>query len=913
MRKNAILIVFLLMVQLLSPLAVMADSNEKEESAVNKTEGEVSLDEEVNKEEVELDESQSIAGEEELEDQSQDPTLEEDVQKEEVPLSEEDVQKVEDKNTDEEKLHDLEEDKEPLDETNKESEEQITEDEASVIQENQKDETEKVETTKQARIFVSQIIEEESTSLLGHLHSGAEIYKTLEGRESFSSDDFLNAVYYIKKQANVNGQKYYLISTEPSSTQGTIGWVMEEDLSTHTHKGVDTKRKDLIVKGTGSAYSKAWGGNKDVVFGDLSVLKGNVFKVNKTETVGNNTWYRGVLNGKEVFIHSSYLTTKEESSTSRLGHVKSGSTIFQTIGETATSFSSDDYLNSVYYIKRQALVEGQLYYLISTEPSSSKGVVGWLRAEDMQTHTHKGVDTKSKTFYVKGTGTAYAKAWGGPNDEVYHDLSGLKGNILKVNKTETVGKNTWYRGDLNGKEVFIHSSYLTTKEETSTSRLGHIKSGSTIYETIGDTTTGFSSDDYLNAVYYIKRQAQVGDQLYYLISNEPSSSKGVLGWLKAEDLNTHTHQGVDSKSKSFYVKGTGTAYSKAWGGSKDVIYQDLSELKGNVLTVNKTEKVGNNIWYRGELDGKEVFIHEAYLNQEKKTTYNLSLSEALKMQMSAAPQTDKEYDTYVSSNYIDGSNKVTADVLNVRGGPSTNYWVVGQLKKGEKVTILNSQGGWYKIEFTKSRQWVNPNENDVLYYLNPKNFLDDEKQRLQFVDLAQSIEATDNELYRVFNSHLSGRGILNGQAQAFIDAGKAYGINEIYLVAHTILETGNGNSTLAKGVEYRGVKVYNMYGIGAVDACPISCGAKRAYEEGWTTPYKAIVGGARFAAQDYIFAGQNTLYDIRWNPAAMSILGNANHQYATDIGWAYKQVNTMYNLYQQLSSYTLKYDIPEYK
>ncbi|MFE5437451.1 hypothetical protein ACFQ8M_29850, partial [Bacillus cereus] len=39
----------------------------------------------------------------------------------------------------------------------------------------------------------------------------------------------------------------------------------------------------------------------------------------------------------------------------------------------------------------------------------------------------------------------------------------------------------------------------------------------------------------------------------------------------------------------------------------------------------------------------------------------------------------------------------------------------------------------------------------------------------------------------------------------------------------------------------------------------------------------------------------------------------ATHQYATDIGWAYKQVNRMYSLYSLLDGYTLYFDVPEYR
>ena len=70
--------------------------------------------------------------------------------------------------------------------------------------------------------------------------------------------------------------------------------------------------------------------------------------------------------------------------------------------------------------------------------------------------------------------------------------------------------------------------------------------------------------------------------------------------------------------------------------------------------------------------------------------------------------------------------------------------------------------------------------------------------------------------------------------------------------------------------------------------------------------------GARFIGNNYIKAGQNTLYTMRWNPAGMVNFGKATHQYATDIGWAYKQVGTMYNLYNDIGITTYFFDIPIY-
>ncbi|MFD1172404.1 peptidoglycan recognition protein family protein [Oceanobacillus picturae] len=470
-----------------------------------------------------------------------------------------------------------------------------------------------------------------NTSKLAHFKSEAvRIYKNPANLHSYvkAGSNLTHSVYYIKAQANLNRVNYYLISKNPSSTTGVVGWVKAADLSTTSHVGLDKEAKTFYVKGTGSAYGKAWGGSKDVVYGDLTSYAGKAFKVHLTEKVGNDHWYRGTLDGKTVWIHPNNLVNKEVSRTSRLGHLKSATVkIYQKIGDASTGTpAGSTYTNAVYYIKKQAKYGEETYYLISKNPSSTTGVVGWVKAADLSTTSHVGLDKKAKTFYVKGTGSAYSKAWGGSKDVVYRNLSQYSGEPFKVHLTEKVGSDHWYRGTLSGKTVWIHPNNLVNKEESRTSRLGHLKSATVkIYQEIGDASTGTpAGSTYTNAVYYIKKQARYGDETYYLISKNPSSTTGVVGWVKAADLSTTSHVGLDKEAKTFYVKGTGSAYGKAWGGSKDVVYGDLTSYAGKAFKVHLTEKVGNDHWYRGTLDGKTVWIHPNNLvNKEESRTSRL--------------------------------------------------------------------------------------------------------------------------------------------------------------------------------------------------------------------------------------------------------------------------------------------------
>ena len=167
------------------------------------------------------------------------------------------------------------------------------------------------------------------------------------------------------------------------------------------------------------------------------------------------------------------------------------------------------------------------------------------------------------------------------------------------------------------------------------------------------------------------------------------------------------------------------------------------------------------------------------------------------------------------------------------------------------------------------------------------------------------------QLNAYISSTASGRaGMLAGKGQAFIDAARRYGVNEVYLLSHAILESGWGTSTLAKGYAYDGKTLvagkvwpkgtyYNFYGIGAYDSSPLSGGRALSIKNGWDSPEKAIDGAARWIATNYLnnAFGQNTLYKMRWNYMEYARYGSVGHQYATDRDWAIKIATQMDAIY----------------
>ncbi|MCR3759863.1 glucosaminidase domain-containing protein [Clostridium felsineum] len=235
---------------------------------------------------------------------------------------------------------------------------------------------------------------------------------------------------------------------------------------------------------------------------------------------------------------------------------------------------------------------------------------------------------------------------------------------------------------------------------------------------------------------------------------------------------------------------------------------------------------------------------------------------------------------------------VGVDASNTKYNISLSQMVDKQMQNGEPVT-------------ESGNSWVSADRSTVQYYANPNNFFDS-YGIYQFLILNYQSGISVDEV----NNMLVGKGVLQGHGAAFLQAAQQNNISVFYLVSHALLETGNGTSTLATGMNVNGTVVYNMFGINAFDSNPNYYGSQFAYKQGWTTVDKAILGGTSWISSSYInnsTYGQNTLYKMRWNPA-----NPGTHQYATDVKWAYNQIYNIKKLIDFCTNPILKFDIPTF-
>ena len=180
------------------------------------------------------------------------------------------------------------------------------------------------------------------------------------------------------------------------------------------------------------------------------------------------------------------------------------------------------------------------------------------------------------------------------------------------------------------------------------------------------------------------------------------------------------------------------------------------------------------------------------------------------------------------------------------------------LDKAAKKQIHNYTS--QQVSNKNNDSWRDASDAEIKTAMDSSEFIDNDKQKYQFLDLSKYQGIDKNRIKRI----LFDRPVLLEHTDDFLNAAKAKHVNEVYLISHALLETGSAKSELSKGVEIYGKKYYNFYGVGALDSDPVKTGAEYAKKHGWDTPQKAIYGGADFIHKHFLsHEDQDTLYSMR--------------------------------------------------
>lgn len=207
------------------------------------------------------------------------------------------------------------------------------------------------------------------------------------------------------------------------------------------------------------------------------------------------------------------------------------------------------------------------------------------------------------------------------------------------------------------------------------------------------------------------------------------------------------------------------------------------------------------------------------------------------------------------------------------------------------------------------KTWVQASEPIVMFYLDPRNFLS-ETSVFQFEQLTyNSAYHTESGVEKILSgTFMSKKKLEDGSgggityAKAFMKIGKALKVSPYFLASRIRQEQGvNGTSKLISGT-YPGFEgYYNYFNISAtgIGEEVIISGLTEAKNEGWTTRYAALYGGARKTAENYISKGQDTFYLQKFDVDA-SYHGLYWHQYMQNLLAADNEASNIRNSYNSM-------------
>ncbi len=229
---------------------------------------------------------------------------------------------------------------------------------------------------------------------------------------------------------------------------------------------------------------------------------------------------------------------------------------------------------------------------------------------------------------------------------------------------------------------------------------------------------------------------------------------------------------------------------------------------------------------------------------------------------------------------------------------------------------------WSKDKYVvkDGTNWYSADSQVIAYYMDPRNFLNS-TDIFQFEALAYDSSQTASVVQSILNNtFMSGnysvydsttkKTVKGSYKDAFMDAGKAAKANPYFLATRVKQEVGANGSNATSGT-YKGYEgIYNFYNIGAFDGTnAVAKGLQWAkggasgsttYGRPWTTPYKSIVGGAQYIANNYINQGQNTLYFQKFNVKPNDPADLYLHQYMTNVQAPYSEGRTTRTAYNAM-------------
>lgn len=484
-----------------------------------------------------------------------------------------------------------------------------------------------------------------------------------------------------------------------------------------------------VRSGAGTSYSKVTTVTQSTVLTSLGTAKDS----------SGTTWYKVKVNGSTGYIISTFVKASTTSSADSTLTV-TGTTVYVRKG-AGTSY---DYITTVkkgasYTVLGSAKdSSGKTWYKISINNTTGYIISTYVKVSETTATTTTQAPTSGSTTTTaaaqkqlkvtgdivnvrKGAGTSYGKVTTVKEGAVYKIQGSAKGSDGK----------TWYKISVNGTVGYIVSTYVkvsdvtttttttksTTKTTTTTKSTQNpieITTSKSTAATTASTTTAYTGTTLApnisvtiaaNGVemrsgagefYSLMTTLKEGNSVVILSNRIDSQGElwyrvmyaSVSGYIKAEDLSGASSNTTTTTTTTTAASAATTVPSR--GTTSRRTTTSTSTTTSRTTTSTKTSQSFS--------DGIQILVPTT-------TTSRTTASQTVALptgDISESTTTNNSVDTRVVKH---GTVKCDT-TLNVRSNASTDAKVLGTVRNGTQVVIIETLSGWYKIEYNNGYGYV---------------------------------------------------------------------------------------------------------------------------------------------------------------------------------------------------------------
>ena len=499
-----------------------------------------------------------------------------------------------------------------------------------------------------------------------------------------------------------------------------------------------------------------------------------------------------------------------------------------------------------------AWVDGGRYY-VGTDGA-------WVKGAQHTTTVKSGWVKEGYTWYYYKNGSVVRNAWAG------NYWLGADGRMAT---------NSWV--DNNRYYVGTDGAWVKGAQNTTTVKSGWVKEGNAwyYYKNGSVVRNAWVGNYWLGADGRMATNSWVDNNRYYV------GTDGV--WIK----NYSNKSGWQKESGSWYYYKNGSVVRNAWAGNYWLGAD--GRMATNSWVDNNRYYVGNNgAWVKGEdrtASKSENATNTSYSGYYKVTSLYIPVYDANGRILSHVSK-----DTILfRDNRATVNGRIPVQVAGITG-----YVNSGQVAAVNSSTTFIpdyvSDGKYVYHRYSAYNRvmvaYHNPNmQVGKSYYsadgINFGSFKLDHP--FQFSNLKSRSNYTAADINRLYSLMGANDSKLAGKGATFKAAERRYGVNALYLVAHSALESAWGRSKIAKDKN-------NFFGIAAYDSTPYTSATK------FDDVDSGILGAARWIDRNYL---SNTGY-----PANGAYLGNKargmNVNYATAPYWGESIASIMFSANEKL-------------